>query len=66
MKESEYWRTVFERLSLRYGQIWDYPITRLDILLEKEFYEYRKTYLVDEEIQNEHDKALIKVDNLQK
>jgi hypothetical protein len=42
MKESEYWKIVFDRLNLKHKNFWNLSLKKLDAHLEKEFLEYRK------------------------
>ena len=42
MKDSEIWQTIYGILNIKYKNLWELPISKLDILLEKEFYDLRK------------------------
>jgi hypothetical protein len=45
MKDSEYWKVVFDRLNIKYRNLWDLPLSKIDILIEKEFSDYRKNMI---------------------
>jgi hypothetical protein len=42
MKESDIWKVVFDNMTLKYARLDELPLTKLDILLEKEFYDIRR------------------------
>ena len=50
MKDSDLWRAVFERLNYKYNNVWDKPVSVLDILLEKEFFDVRSPMIKDEQL----------------
>ena len=50
MKDSDLWRAVFERLNYKHNNVWDKPVSVLDILLEKEFFDVRSPMIKDEQL----------------
>lgn len=45
MKESETWKIVFEMLNIKFKNLWDFPVSKLDVLLETEFYNLRLSHI---------------------
>ena len=57
---------MFDRLSIRFRNLWDLPLAKLDKLIEKEFIEYRKTLIYEEELYEESEKVVNKLEGLAK
>lgn len=53
MKESEIWGIVYDGLNIKYKNLWELPLSRLDVLMEAEFYQIRTRLINEEEIQTE-------------
>lgn len=53
MKDSDLWNTVYENLNMKYKNLWEYPLSKLDILMETEFYVVRQKQVQDDELYSE-------------
>ena len=66
MQKSEVWKLVFEILNQTKQDLWSEPIAKLDILLEKQFYDIRSKQLKDEDYYQESNSTVEQVVTLQK
>jgi len=49
MKESYLWKEVFEVIKFQTNYLWDQPLPKIDIVLEREFGSLRKKHIEEEE-----------------
>ena len=53
MKDSDLWTQVCGNLNIRYKNLWEYPLKKLDVFMETEFYHLRKRIIEEEELLTE-------------